>query len=1014
MLALSALAMVSCQKELLGPAVQEGQEVAVSLDLTTPLMGTKSYADGTTVDVVHVHVYQKDASGNLTYIAPAAQGAATKTPSQDVTMSGGRASYSTRLVTGQTYTFVFWAENSSCSAYAYTPGTQTVSVDYTGAVGNDESRDAFYAVKDVTITGAYSESVELYRPFAQINFGASDYDAAVAAGITVTGAAVKLTNVANSLNLLDGSVSGSETVTFAEAILPTDPNATLTAAGESYKYVAMDYVLVGNGAKTLSDVTLTLAADGTLSATPEYTYTSVPLQGNYRTNIVGSLFTSPADITITVNPAFKTPDENIVAQNVASIAAANEALNNGATSVTIANVTATEAGTTNLQMPATSQNITVTVEKIESTANLQIEKPATGANPASVSVTLPASASVENLTIDLPQSHVEVNGATYNSITATTSSNTLVIGSDVKKVNTLTVKAGAVEIYGRVNNVVKEEGAGEIKVWTVYTVAQLQNAVKATKNVVLGKDISALAQIVLINDGAEVDVNLNGYKITKYYAPLKIQNAKVNFIGTGTISASSQHVIQVVGSGTDVADYSVVTIGPDVTVSNGNGSTWGILIDKDAAGTYKNYGIVLNIEGSIVTRDNGGAGAITINGSNTNTTGNVPVINLNGANIKFGNVGIYAAGYAEWNLTNTTIEGKNSALEVRAGKVTFNGGEYKSTNSPFSIAANGSGTTISGAALGISQHTTDLPIDVVVNDGTFTGEYAIYEEDVQNSTAKDKIKLTVNDGTFNGAIYSQNNQNCLLAGTYDDASALDYMGNYNGDINITMARDGSICTSDFYLNRGGANTSTITLDGNGHALTFHSGYRNHIQTTNKAKFVLKNATVDSDYKVEGSTWDDYGLIFDCPTEISNVTFKRQIALEDPYVHKLTNVTINQTSATDDMYAIWICAGAEVTFNGGVINAINSGSGLNRAIKIADQYVENPQLTKLIVSGVTFKSQKKAAVLVTSTAGAKIDWGEGNDISEVAADQTNAVWNDADRTAAWDLVTVTGCTKYQEQ
>ena len=465
-LAVSALAMVSCQKELLGPATQEGQEVAVSLDLTTPLMGTKSYADGKTVDVVHVHVYQKDASGNLTYIAPAAQGAATKTPSQDVTMSGGRASYSTRLVTGQTYTFVFWAENSSCSAYAYTPGTQTVSVDYTGAVGNDESRDAFYAVKDVTITGAYSESVTLNRPFAQINFGASDYDAAVAAGITVTGAAVKLTNVANSLNLLDGSVSGSETVTFAEAILPTDPNATLTAAGESYKYVAMDYVLVGNGAKTLSDVTLTLAADGTLSATPEYTYTSVPLQGNYRTNIVGSLFTSPADITITVNPAFKTPDENIVAQNVASIAAANEALSNGATSVTIANVTASETVNTKLEMPATSENITVTIEAIESTANLQIEEPSAGANPASVSVTLPASASVSNLTINLPQSHVEVNGATYNSITATTSSTTLVVGADVT-VGTLTIKEGAVEIYGNVGTLTKGANAGDVKVWAV-------------------------------------------------------------------------------------------------------------------------------------------------------------------------------------------------------------------------------------------------------------------------------------------------------------------------------------------------------------------------------------------------------------------------------------------------------------------------------------------------------------------------------------------------------------------
>ena len=86
----------------------------------------------------------------------------------------------------------------------------------------------------------------------------------------------------------------------------------------------------------------------------------------------------------------------------------------------------------------------------------------------------------------------------------------------------------------------------------------------------------------------------------------------------------------------------------------------------------------------------------------------------------------------------------------------------------------------------------------------------------------------------------------------------------------------------------------------------------------------------------------------------------------------------------------------------------------RCIKIADQYVDNPQSVVLNVSGTTFKSQKKAAVLVTSTAGADIIWGEGNDISGVFADQTNAVWNDSGRTDAWDFITVDGCTKYQEQ
>ena len=507
-LALVVTGAVSCQKELSGPAGQEGQEVAVSLDLTTGQIGTRAYADGNSVDVVHVHVYQHDANDNLTYIQP---NATTPTPSKDVSMTNGAATYATRLVTGQTYTFVFWAENSSCSAYSYDSINKTVTVSYANAAGNDESRDAFYAVlEDVEITGAYSASVTLNRPFAQLNFGASDYDDAVAAGITVTGASVKLTGIGNSINLLDGSVSGSVDVEFAKATLPADPNAKLTAAGVDYKYVAMDYVLVGKGTKTLSDVTLTLAATGTQSTTPEYTYSNVPLQGNYRTNIVGNLFTSPADIDINVDSGFSTTDNDIVIKNVANIADANAALAEGATSVKIAEITASEASTTNLTMPTTSESISIEIESIESSANLRIEQPSTGANPESVSVNIPSTATVENLTINLPQSHVEVNGASYTNITATTSNNTLVIGSDVT-VETLTIEAGAVEIYGEVGTLTNN-GTGAVKVWAVGDKATFSKAYTAgAQTIELNNDITDFASVIEI--GRDLNLDGNGFAI---------------------------------------------------------------------------------------------------------------------------------------------------------------------------------------------------------------------------------------------------------------------------------------------------------------------------------------------------------------------------------------------------------------------------------------------------------------------------------------------------------------------
>lgn len=799
-LALVVTGAVSCQKELSGPG-QSGQEVQVSLDLTTDQIGTRAYADGQSVDVVHVHVYQKDASGNLSYISPAGASASVQNPSKDVTMSGGRASYSTRLVTGQTYTFVFWAEKNGCGHYSYDPYNQSVAVNYASAAGNDESRDAFYGVlKDVTITGAYSASVTLSRPFAQINFGvtAEDLNAASLAGVTVNGAAVKLTNVANSINLMDGSVSGTETVSFANATLPSE---SFSAAGVSYNYVAMDYVLVGKDAKTLSDVTLTLDVTGTTSAETKYTYPNVPLQGNYRTNIVGNLFTSPADIDISVDPGFSTPDNDVVIKNVASIADANTALAGGATSVKIAEVTATEAGSTTLKMPATAESISIEIENIESAANLQIVAPESGSNPKSVSVTIPSTTTVDNLTINLPQSHVEINGMTVNTLTASTNETTLVVGKDVTISKKLILNEGNAVIHGKVNTIKRGDSNPDAIIEVhAYDKSSLKSAVgsQMANKVIVENDITfsdysgafdydfmrrTLSAPALVLD-------LNGHKVSKSgYSVLEVKQSEISIIGEGVLEESSGTTMAILISGSKTStdeEYSVLNIGPDVTVK-GN---VGILVNKPAS-SYNNYGIVVNCENKFeITEDGIGA---TVNGSNTVKEGNVPVFNFKGASIIGGGLGIYAAGYAEWEFTNTTIDSNLSALEVRAGKVTINSGDYKANCTPFSIAANGSGTTIEGAALGISQHTTDLPIDVVVNGGTFTGEYAVYEKDVQNGTELDKIKLTVKDGIFNGAIYSQNNPNCLVKGTYSDPSALNYLAD-GADVKIEMEADNEIAS----------------------------------------------------------------------------------------------------------------------------------------------------------------------------------------------------------------------------
>ncbi len=299
---IAAVALVafaaSCEKAPVESLARGGEETEVSFTVATPQIFTKAIADGNTVDEVACNVY--DATGALIDNAEI---------SKIVPMTGGKAEFKVRLVTGQTYSFIFWAYKAPAegetSPYTLDAAAKTVTVDYEG-YANDETRDAFYACVEKKIEGAVNETVTLYRPFAQLNFGVDPEDiiAAEKAGYVVTQSSVSVKGLANVLDLTTGEVDGTVDADFVCAALPAQ---TLTVGEDEYGYVAMNYVLVGKDEKTTADVTLTTYNDGNI-AINTLSLPAVPLQGNYRTNILGNLFTSQVIYTIVVDPSFEDPD----------------------------------------------------------------------------------------------------------------------------------------------------------------------------------------------------------------------------------------------------------------------------------------------------------------------------------------------------------------------------------------------------------------------------------------------------------------------------------------------------------------------------------------------------------------------------------------------------------------------------------------------------------------------------------------------------------------------------------
>lgn len=299
--ALTLLA-VSCNKEQV-TEVPDGQMVDVTFMAALPgEMATKAIGDGQTAKTLYVSVYENDDAKTKLELDKTATFTDLKT---QVTFS---------LVKGKTYNFVFWAQAAEGAPYDVTD-LKNIKISYEGAEANDEKRDAFYATrKELKVNGALTETIKLYRPFAQVNFGTADYDAAVAAGVKPVKSVFTATDVATIFDTFEAEgKEAKDVVTFTESALPGE---TLVTKAGDYKWMTMNYILpMGKqDAKHISNVTAEFIPE--TGITVKASSPQTPVQNNYRTNILGNLLTSQVIFNIEIVPIFNEPDNDIDLVNI--------------------------------------------------------------------------------------------------------------------------------------------------------------------------------------------------------------------------------------------------------------------------------------------------------------------------------------------------------------------------------------------------------------------------------------------------------------------------------------------------------------------------------------------------------------------------------------------------------------------------------------------------------------------------------------------------------------------------
>ena len=365
-------------------------------------------------------------------------------------------------------------------------------------------------------------------------------------------------------------------------------------------------------------------------------------------------------------------------------------------------------------------------------------------------------------------------------------------------------------------------------------------------------------------------------------------------------------------------------------------------------------------------------------------------------------------------------------LDVRnGGNLVINGGDYNGNIT--AVYAHTGHVKINGGSFTIQQVMTDGDpyrftlnlLDANGKNGTASIEVAggkYYKFDPSNNLAENpQVDFvapgyeTVQDGEW----YTVQPITPVEVSTEGELkTALTATGKKN--IAVKLMNDNIWLKFGARVKYGDENTKSITIDGNGHTLNLGGTDSDwsSFGAAGNANLIIKNATINFT-RINGgnNAWNNHAW------NIINGGTGR-IILQNL---KITNsVSIANDAVIEDcqfvepggFYTLMIKANVKnTTVKNCTFTATNGGRG----IKVIDQYMDEADLVQcnINISNCSFETASKAAILVTNTAGAKIT-ASNLDITKVAADPNNAVWNDKTRTAAWDLIEVFGCTKFQEK
>ena len=284
---------ISCNQE---DEIVSEETVQVSFSAGLPqTLGSRTTTSGLTVDKVICAVIENG----------------SEIPNLRETISivdGQNIVFAPNLIKGRTYDIVFWA----CKDGAYNTSDLTaITRSNPVPIGTTEADyDAFTYSEEITVASSDSKTVTLTRPLAQLNIGVTQEDwNTIVDKFNVTPTTMTITlNGKNTFNALTGiAVGDDESITYNLNCSGND----LTVNNTIYKSIASCYVLPEAQQQNF-DITYTITDQNSSAIRSNARINSIPLQANYKTNVVGGLMTGTITYTITIVEGFNSQNHNQV------------------------------------------------------------------------------------------------------------------------------------------------------------------------------------------------------------------------------------------------------------------------------------------------------------------------------------------------------------------------------------------------------------------------------------------------------------------------------------------------------------------------------------------------------------------------------------------------------------------------------------------------------------------------------------------------------------------------------